>query len=200
MNNFINVFRNARNIIWPMITISIVVIISIRIAYIIKNHEKIYLFKDIITLLFIIYVLSLFQIVTFQDYVSWSGNNFTPFKEMFRYAFGSRLFIKNVIGNVCMFLPFGFFISYYTKSNNLNVPLIITIVTSFTIEVVQLSIGRVFDVDDIILNIIGGVLGYIIYIIVKKIYNIIPIKYREIICNIFVLLFLVLFIYVVVVI
>ena len=37
MNNFINVFRNARNIIWPMITISIVVIISIRIAYIIKN-------------------------------------------------------------------------------------------------------------------------------------------------------------------
>ena len=82
----------------------------------------------------------------------------------------------------------------------MNVPLIITIVTSFTIEVVQLSIGRVFDVDDIILNIIGGVLGYIIYIIVKKIYNIIPIKYREIICNIFMLLFLVLFIYVVVVI
>ena len=32
-------------------------------------------------------------VVTFQD-VSWSTSNFTPFKEIFRYEIGDRLFYK----------------------------------------------------------------------------------------------------------
>ena len=36
--------------------------------------------------------------------------------------------------------------------------------SSFIIEYVQLKIGRAFDIDDIILNVIGGLLGYLIYI------------------------------------
>lgn len=34
---------------------------------------------------------------------------------------------------------------------------------SVTVETTQLLIGRVFDIDDIILNIIGGIVGYGIY-------------------------------------
>ena len=34
---------------------------------------------------------------------------------------------------------------------------------SISIETTQLLIGRIFDIDDIILNIIGGMLGYLIY-------------------------------------
>src|SRR5699024_1806752 len=111
-----------------------------------------------ITLLFIIYVLCLFYVVTFQD-VSWSTSNFTPFSEMFRYEIGSRLFIKNVLGNVILFLPYGFFAAYYLKLKKPWSILGLSILVSLTIETTQLLIGRVFDIDDIILNTIGGLFG-----------------------------------------
>ena len=37
------------------------------------------------------------------------------------------------------------------------------LLVSVSIETTQLLIGRVFDVDDIILNLIGGMIGFIIY-------------------------------------
>ena len=45
----------------------------------------------------------------------------------------------------------------------------LVLVTSLAIEIVQMMIGRVFDVDDIILNLIGGILGYFIYKLLKRI-------------------------------
>ena len=97
--------------VWPTILISSVIAISMRLVYLIKNKQKIVLYKELLALIFIIYVLCLFYVVTFQD-VGWSTSNFIPFREMFRYSFGSRLFIKNVLGNIIMFLPYGFFVSY----------------------------------------------------------------------------------------
>ena len=38
-----------------------------------------------------------------------------------------------------------------------------SLIVSVTIEVTQLVIGRVFDVDDILLNVCGGLLGYFVY-------------------------------------
>ena len=154
---------------WPMLLISVVVVVSLRITYLIKNREHFTLYQELLTLSFIIYILCLFQIVTFQDTVSWSSNNFIPFREIFRYHIGSRLFLKNVLGNVLLFMPFGFFSSYYLKFKKPWVILGLTLVTSFSIEVIQMSIGRVFDVDDILLNIVGGYLGYLIYYVISKI-------------------------------
>lgn len=156
---------------WPMILISIVVVVSLRITYLIKNQKHFTLYQELLTLSFIIYILCLFQVVTFQDTVSWSSNNFIPFKEMFRYRLGSRLFLKNVLGNVLLFMPFGFFSSYYLKFKKPWVILGLTLVTSFSIEVIQMAIGRVFDVDDILLNIIGGYLGFLVYSFISKIGN-----------------------------
>ena len=79
-----------------MIAIFSIIIISIRVTQIILNKEKLVLYKEIINLGFIIYLLCLFHVVTFQD-VSWSSSNFIPFKEMFRYEFASPLFFKYVI-------------------------------------------------------------------------------------------------------
>ena len=42
-------------------------------------------------------------------------------------------------------------------------------IVSFTIELVQLNIGRTFDIDDIILNTIGGMLGYFLYRLLENI-------------------------------
>lgn len=148
--------------VWPTIIISAVIIISMRITYIIKNKVKFVFYREFFSLIFIIYVLCLFYVVTFQD-AMWSKSNFIPFKEMFRYSFGTRLFIKNVLGNIIMFIPYGFFVSYFL---NLKKPLsnfILVLLVSCSIEVTQLIIGRVFDIDDIILNVLGGMIGFYVY-------------------------------------
>lgn len=158
----------------PMIIISVVVAITLRIAYIVKNKKGFCFYKELISLSFIIYILCLFQVVTFQDNNNVSSNNLIPFREMFRYDLGSRLFFKNVLGNIIMFLPYGFFTSYFLKEKKLLPIFILTITTSVTIESTQLMIGRVFDIDDILLNIIGGVLGHYLYILILKIGSMCP--------------------------
>lgn len=159
---------------WPTIIISVVVLVSFRTCYLVKNKQRLVLYKELLGLSFIIYALCLFQVVTFQDNVSWSTNNFIPFKEMLRYNIGSRLFVKNVLGNMLMFLPYGFFISYYLKNEKSWLTLILTLIASFAIELVQMVIGRVFDIDDILLNLLGGYLGFLIYYWFGKLYNKLP--------------------------
>ncbi len=159
---------------WPMILVSVVVASSLRIAYLIRNNLHFTLYKELFTLIAIIYVLELFQIVTSGDVVSWSTNNIVPFKEIFRYKIGSRLFLKNVLGNILLFMPYGFFAAFYLKEDHPKLIVFLTLVISLTIELVQMSIGRVFDVDDIILNTIGGFLGFNFYLFFKNISDIVP--------------------------
>ena len=63
-----------------------------------------------------------------------------------------------------LFIPFGFLSSYLLKNRKFSVVTILTLIASLTIEAVQYYIGRVFDIDDIILNLIGGIVGFLIYI------------------------------------
>lgn len=148
--------------IWPMLLIFSVVLISIRVAYLYINKKDFVIYRELLSLFFILYILCLFHIVTFQD-VTWSTSNFIPFKEIFRYEIGSRLFFKNVIGNIILFLPYGFFISQFVKTKKIQIITFLVFIASFTIEITQLAIGRVFDIDDIILNIIGGIIGFSLY-------------------------------------
>ena len=152
---------------WPTILLITVVAFAMRITYIFKNKEKFVLYKDLMFYFFVIYILCLFYVVTFQD-VSWSTSNFIPFKEILRYSIGSSMFYKNVLGNMVMFVPFGFFVSYFLKLEKLYSVTLITLLTSVTIEVTQLLIGRVFDVDDLLLNLIGGIVGFLLYELVHK--------------------------------
>jgi len=159
-----NTIKEVMYLTWPMVVISILIISSIRLFDIFKNRKEFILYKEIFSLIFMIYVLCLFQVVTFEDILSSSStNNFTPFKEILRYNFGSRLFLKNVVGNLVMFVPFGIFASFAVKADNKYQALFLITFASVTIESTQLAIGRVFDVDDIILNVCGGLIGYFIY-------------------------------------
>lgn len=162
-----NTIQQVINFTWPMVIISVVIMVSFRISYLIMNKEKFTLYKELLMLIFGVYILCLFQVVTFQDDTAWASNNFIPFKEILRYSITSRLFIKNVLGNMIMFLPFGFFVSYYLKAEKIHMPIVLTLIASLSIELVQLSIGRVFDVDDIILNLLGGIMGYFVYSILR---------------------------------
>ena len=153
---------------WPIVTVTIISLISLRITYVIKNKNKFIVYEELLKLIFVIYILMFFQIVTYQDVISY-GNNFIPFKEVTRYSIGSSLFYKNVIGNILLFMPYGFFISYYLRLEKKDKGLALGLIflVSLSIECVQLLIGRCFDVDDILLNLIGGMVGYYIYRILE---------------------------------
>jgi len=158
---------------WPIIIIALIILISIRLTWLYKSKRTINYRNEITNLLFLIYVLWLFQIVTFQD-VSWSSSNYVPFKEIFRYDIGERLFFKNVVGNFLMFIPYGFFVSHYLGFKRARYILIMSFIASASIEYTQLIIGRVFDVDDIILNVSGALSGYFICKIFRSIVKKIP--------------------------
>ena len=174
MSQVTRTIQSVIDMTWPMVIISVVVLVSLRIAYLIKNRKHLTLYKELLMLSFIIYILCLFQVVTFQDDVTWSSNNFVPFREIFIYNFGSRLFLKNVLGNVILFLPFGLFASYYLDIKKPYLTFILTLIASVSIEAVQMVIGRVFDIDDIILNVIGGTIGFYIYSLIRRIWNKLP--------------------------
>lgn len=158
---------------WPMIVIFTVILSSVRITYLIMKKEKLVLYKELTYLLFVIYILSLFYIVTFQD-DNYGLSNLIPFKEIFRYNISSRLFLKNIIGNILLYLPFGLFVTAYIDENKIYPTIILTFIASLSIELIQLAIGRVFDIDDIILNIVGGFLGAVIFIILDRLRSKLP--------------------------
>ena len=147
---------------WPMILIFTTIIVSIRVTQLLYHKESFHFYKEILSLGFVIYILCLFYVVTFQD-VSWSSSNFVPFTEMFRYRLGTNMFYRNVIGNMIMFVPYGFFVSYYLKPKKGYIIFLLSFIASATIETTQMQIGRVFDIDDILLNLCGGMLGYLLY-------------------------------------
>lgn len=158
---------------YPMIIIFTIVIVSIRLMYLIVHKEKFVFYKEMLYLASLLYALLLFYVVTFQD-VNYGTNNFVPFKEIFRYEFGSKVFIHNIIGNIILFIPFGYFVSHIMKTKSPFPTIIISLITSSVIEFTQLKIGRTFDVDDIILNLIGSFLGYSVYVIIRSIESKLP--------------------------
>ncbi len=177
--------------VWPMIFIFTIILSSLRIAYLLKKKNRVVFYREFLSLIFIIYILILFYIVTFQD-ANYSQSNFIPFTEMFRYSVGSRLFFKNIIGNLLLFVPFGLFSSYYLKTKNFIPILILSFISSLAIELTQFKIGRVFDIDDIILNVFGGIIGYMLYIFIEKTTKKMPPVFRsEWFLNIIVLLLMI---------
>jgi glycopeptide antibiotics resistance protein len=72
------------------------------------------------------------------------------------------LLIRNIIGNIALLIPIGFLVPLlWERLNTLKAIVIFSVLCSFSIEIIQyiLIIG-VFDIDDIIYNLIGAVIGF----------------------------------------
>lgn len=181
---------------WPMLLIFTVIMSSTRLAYLKINREKFVLYKELSSLLFMLYILLLFYVVTYQDPISnsISSYNLVPFKELLRYDIGTAKFYKNIVGNLLIFVPFGLFVSCYIKKKRLGVVAVLSLVSSVTIELAQrLIVGRVFDVDDIILNVTGGIIGYFLYVIVYAVIDHIPKALKkDWIINLFIIIIIIL--------
>ncbi|MGX6444627.1 VanZ family protein [Neobacillus sp. K501] len=97
----------------------------------------------------------------------WRSNNFVPFKTIYFYLFladiNLSIRIENLAGNIIGFIPFGFILPLLSKRVfKLSTVILLTFCLSLTYEILQLvfEFGS-FDVDDLILNTLGGILGYI---------------------------------------
>lgn len=88
----------------------------------------------------------------------------------YREELGTFAVFTNLCGNILIFMPFGFFISMASRSRGFFMTLFYSFVLSLCVEVFQLitKVGC-FDVDDLLLNTVGGVLGYIIFVICNMI-------------------------------
>lgn len=184
-----DIFMDSIPNIWPMIVIILVIVASLRITYLITRHKRFLLHKELIYLIAITYVLCLFYVVTFQD-KNYGSSNYIPFKEIFRYSFGSHKFFKNIIGNIMLFIPYGFLSSYLLKNKKLNITFILSLIASLTIELVQYNIGRVFDIDDIILNVLGGLIGGLFFVGLDAIRNKVRLLKNDTVIDILVILLL----------
>lgn len=77
------------------------------------------------------------------------------------YDMGFRRMIRQLLLNVAMFIPLGFLLPVTVeKARKGRVTLSIVLLSTLTIETLQYFMGRSADIDDVIMNTLGGVIGY----------------------------------------
>jgi glycopeptide antibiotics resistance protein len=137
--------------------------------------------------LFVLYVYALFKIILFkfgaidmtflrQQLKQSLGNpddiarrlqkgNLIPFKEISRSIHVLSIHdLINMIGNIAIFMPFGIFLGFMLRNKKISLigAFTLSLGLSLILESAQalFSIGS-FDVDDLILNSSGGLIGFI---------------------------------------
>ncbi len=186
--------REVLKLSWPTLIIVISIITIMRVTLYFKSERnKFVLHEELFGLFFIVYLLILFQLVTSQDISINGGTNLIPFREILRYDVGTYSFYRQVIGNILLFIPLGYFMTCYCKIKNLGTITLVTFLSSFVIEIVQHFIGRSFDVDDIILNVVGGIIGFLLFIALNAIKEHLPKFLRKdwvynVLCIIFIII------------
>ena len=75
---------------------------------------------------------------------------------------------KMLLGNIAMFIPFGFFLPLFTKIKSIKEIVLAAVTVPVCFEVAQLFFGRSLDVDDLICNFIGVIIGALLaYVILR---------------------------------
>ena len=132
------------------------------------------------TRLFLLYLAALVYFLFFAESLGRDAGseyhyNLVLFREirrfwMYRDKLGWNAFLLNTAGNVAAFLPFGFFLPFVLGRRHVFPEvLLLGILFSASVETLQLitRLGS-FDVDDILLNVIGAVLGHLIFRIFNR--------------------------------
>lgn len=140
-------------------------------------------------IVFVVYILLLLKVIVFKMPLwqmkeiidTWTGDviwegmdraNFVPFKTIrmyWRYWGRGLNSFGNLVGNVVVFIPLGYLLPrIYRRAQNIFLCMGLALLFVVLIEVFQLlsALGS-FDVDDIILNCGGALLGFIFFHICK---------------------------------
>lgn len=80
--------------------------------------------------------------------------------------------IMTYILNIIMFMPLGFLLPFIWEAFRYLVKVLYTgFLFSLAIEISQLFNNRATDIDDLIMNTLGAILGYFVYIGVRNLFN-----------------------------
>ena len=135
--------------------------------------------KLFVLLLLLVYLVLLVYLLFFSETYGRTTQqqgyryNLIPFREIGRYLFRvSDPFLKllNLLGNIIAFLPFGFLLPVLDPQFQKWWRILLnTFSLSVSVEAVQLlTMVGTFDVDDLILNTAGGMLGYALFVLLRK--------------------------------
>ena len=145
------------------------------------NGRKI--MRGILWAVFVIYACVVLGILFFEtrsgrfpygsvwEYIRYSVN-LIPFKTIWGYAMDVMtkpwmlgIAIRNVLGNLVLFYPMGIFLScLFSRIRTLKQTVLISLCTILSVECIQLIFRRgVFDIDDLILNMAGWMLGFLTF-------------------------------------
>ena len=141
-----------------------------------KDKDRKKLLRRLEILLFAAYLAMLCYFLFFAENM---GRTFTErtyhynlmlFREIkrfwvYRHSLGTWSVMLNLVGNVVAFIPLGMLLPrLFEKSRKFLPTVFFCFEFSLCVEIIQLvfKVGS-FDVDDILLNTAGGVLGYLFY-------------------------------------
>lgn len=134
-----------------------------------EDRKKVLKISQIIV--FIYYVILLFNMVVFARYNSIDSYNLIPFKSIIDIFKNGTLYsiIINIFGNLLVFMPLEYFLIELFKVKRLPINFILSFGIILLIEIFQyvFKVG-VLDIDDLILCTFGMMLFYIIYTKIKK--------------------------------
>ncbi|MEK4951447.1 VanZ family protein [Bacillus sp. FSL W8-1127] len=117
--------------------------------------------------IFICYILLLIKILFLSriSHLEHRSINLIPFYSIMEYISGRSANIKafafsNVVGNIVIFIPLGTYLSLFKNDKRVITNLLFIFIVSLFVEIIQglLGIGA-SDIDDIILNCLGGLIG-----------------------------------------
>jgi glycopeptide antibiotics resistance protein len=120
---------------------------------------------------FICYILLLIKILLLSrtSHSEFRSINIIPFYSIKEYIFSNSTTIKkfafgNVVGNIVIFIPLGTYLSLFNNNRRVITNQLFIFIVSLFIEIIQgiLGIGA-SDIDDIILNCLGGLIGILGY-------------------------------------
>ncbi|MFD1927400.1 VanZ family protein [Sporosarcina siberiensis] len=136
----------------------------------IAREVGIYLF---FTYLLIVFHLTFYPFQFIAPYTHVLEMQWSPFKEILtQYGRTPKLATYFAVGNIMMTIPFGFFLALlFKRCRNLIAIGVYGFGYSLTIELFQmLFTNRSAEIDDLIFNTSGALIGYILYAVIKKKY------------------------------
>jgi glycopeptide antibiotics resistance protein len=150
-----------------------------------RERREEQLARRIALFLFVLYMIGLFYFLFFAGWYNHSPGaqtyyyvNLRPFHEIRRFVharekLGNAAVFLNINGNILGFIPFGFFLPLISKRlRNGFIVAVLGFLTSTLIEILQmLTKSGVCDIDDVILNTIGAVVGYILFLLCELIFR-----------------------------
>ena len=132
-------------------------------------------------ILFVFYIVFVFYFLLVSEIYGRTGEmkdyhyNLVLFQEIMRFwnyreQLGMFPVLANLAGNILIFIPIGFFLPMASVYRTFGVMVFECFFISLVIEVTQLltKVGC-FDVDDLFLNTIGGMMGYLFFVISNEI-------------------------------